>query len=368
MPSGDAPRTGVRERVVRLIRPEVLRAQAYAVPDAAGLIKLDAMESPYPLPASAVPGWLAALGRLELNRYPDPGARALKQRLRAAFAIPDEVELLLGNGSDELIQIILLALARPERCVLAPIPTFVMYEVIARAVGMRFVGVPLAADFGLDLPAMHSALARHRPAVTFIANPNNPTGNLFAAEALESVLRAVEGLVVLDEAYFAFTDASFMDRLGRYDNLLVLRTLSKLGLAGLRLGWLAGDPAWLAEFDKVRLPYNVNTLTQASAEYLLQQRATLDEHVALVRAERERLYAALTRLPGVDAWPSETNFILFRVQRKEAAAVHRALRDAGVLVKNLDPPGGVLAQCLRVTVGTAQENAAFLDALARTLG
>lgn len=357
----------VQERIARLVRPELRQALAYAVPEAGGLIKLDAMENPYPWPAELKQPWLEALARVELNRYPDPRGQRLKQRLREVFAPPAGMELLVGNGSDELIQIILLALAGTERCVLAPVPTFVMYEVIARAVGMRFIGVPLAADFALDLPAMREALSRYRPAVTFIANPNNPTGNLFASSALEVIAREADGLVVIDEAYFAFTDESFMGRLTEFDNLLVLRTLSKLGLAGLRLGWLIGDPAWLAELDKLRLPYNVNSLTQASAEYALGKRAVLDDQVARVRSERERLYATLTRLPGVRPWPSETNFILFRTESRSAADVHAALREGGVLVKNLDPLGGALSGCLRVTVGTPQENAVFVDVLRRAL-
>ncbi len=357
----------VQERIARLIRPELRRAQPYTVPEASGLIKLDAMENPYPWPAELKQPWLEALAGVELNRYPDPRGERLKRRLREVYAPPAGMELLLGNGSDELIQIILLGLAGPERYVLAPVPTFVMYEVIARAVGMRFIGVPLAADFALDLPAMRDALSRYRPAVTFVASPNNPTGNLFAAQALETIVREADGLVVIDEAYFAFTDQSFVERLADFDNLLVLRTLSKLGLAGLRLGWLIGDPAWLAEFDKLRLPYNINSLTQASAEYALGERAVLEEQVARVRSERERLYTALTRLPGVRPWPSETNFILFRTESRSATDVHAALLESGVLVKNLDPSGGALAGCLRVTVGTPKENAAFLDALTRAL-
>ncbi len=367
MARATAPKTPVQDRIARLIRPELRRAEAYTVPEASGLIKLDAMENPYPWPAELKQAWFEMLARVELNRYPDPRAQRLKRRLREVFPPPAGTELLLGNGSDELIQIILLALAGAERYVLAPVPTFVMYEVIARAVGMRFVGVPLAADFALDLPAMRAALARYRPAVTFVANPNNPTGNLFARAALETIVREAEGLVVIDEAYFAFTEESFMDRLADFDNLLVLRTLSKLGLAGLRLGWLVGDPAWLAEFDKLRLPYNINSLTQASAEYALGERAMLDEQVARVRSERERLYAALARLPGVHPWPSETNFILFRIESRAAADVHATLLRGGVLVKNLDPMGDALAGCLRVTVGTAQENAVFMDALKRAL-
>jgi len=261
---------------------------------------------------------------------------------------------------------IAMGLTAPGRVVLAPVPTFVMYDMIATFTGMRFVGVPLAADFALDLPSMLAAIRVHNPAVIFLAYPNNPTGNLFDRAAVLEIVRASDGLVVVDEAYHAFAGESFMDELGRHANLVVMRTLSKQGLAGLRLGVLAGDGAWLAEFDKLRLPYNINSLTQASVEFALQHAAELADQAQRVLAERATLFKALTEIPGVRAWPSRANFILFRVAG-DATGVHRRLQAAGVLIKNLDHAGGVLAGCLRVTVGTPQENLAFLRALAPAL-
>jgi histidinol-phosphate aminotransferase len=333
------------------------------VADAGGRIKLDAMESPYPLPPEIKQAWLDALREIEVNRYPDADARALKQSLREAMAIPTGMELLLGNGSDELIQVLLLAVARPGSYVLAPTPTFVMYEVIANAVGMGFVGVALTEDFALDVIAMRSAMQRYRPLVTFIACPNNPTANLFATDAVEGLVRDAPGLVVIDEAYFAFTDSSFMDHLHRYDNLLVLRTLSKMGLAGLRLGLLVGAPAWIEELNKVRLPYNINSLTQASAQLMLGRREFIAEQVRQIRSERQRMFTVLSEVAGVRVWPSETNFILFRAQSRDARDVYEGLYTAGVLVKNLDPQGGALRGCLRVTIGTPAENDVFINAL-----
>jgi histidinol-phosphate aminotransferase len=229
------------------------------------------------------------------------------------------------------------------------------------------VAVPLGDDFVLDREAMRQTIAAHRPAVIFLAYPNNPSGNLFDREAVEAVIRAAPGLVVLDEAYHAFCQESFMGDLTRFDNLLVLRTLSKQGLAGLRLGMLAGAPEWLAEFDKVRLPYNVNVLTQASAAFALGERAVLDAQAARIREDREALYAELAAIAGVRVWPSRANFLLFRVHTRPAAEVYERLRAAGVLVKNLDSAGGALAGCLRVTVGTPEENRAFLEALRKAL-
>lgn len=349
-----------------LIRPEVRALKAYHVPDASGMVKLDAMENPYEWPEALKPAWLERLRTVALNRYPDPQARALSARLRAYLRLSSDSGLLLGNGSDELIQIVLLALAQPGAVVAAPTPTFVMYELIARAVGMRFVGVPLTAGFALDVAAMQAALREHRPAVVFLAYPNNPTGNLFEASAIASLIEAAPGLVVVDEAYHAFAQESFIDRLSRYEQLLVMRTASKQGLAGLRLGLLAGQPALLAEFDKVRLPYNINALTQASAEFALEHMAVFDDQARLLRAEREQLFQALAARSDVVAYPSRANFILFRIRTRSASAVHQALRERGVLIKNLDAPGP-LAGCLRVTVGTPAENQAFLAALAQAL-
>jgi len=353
----------INDKVSRLIRSEIRALKAYAVPPAEGLIKLDAMENPYTWPPAMVDAWLEALRGVALNRYPDAAASALKQRLRARLAVPEGMDILLGNGSDEVIQIILLALAQPGATVLAPAPTFVMYEVIAKAVNMKYVGVPLNDAFDLDMAAMRAAIARHKPAAIFLSYPNNPSGNCFSSAAIEAILSATAGLVVIDEAYHAFAGKSYMDRLASNANLLVMRTLSKQGLAGLRLGVLAGDPAWLREFDKVRLPYNVGILTQASAAFALNEQAVLDEQAARIRADRDALARELNTLPGIRVWPSQANFILFRVESGGAARVFEALLAAGILIKNLAGAAGPLAGCLRVTVGTPAENAAFLRAL-----
>jgi histidinol-phosphate aminotransferase len=355
------------KKVEALIRPEIRALKAYHVPDATGLIKLDAMENPYPWPQAVRREWLDVLSRVGLNRYPDPDARQLRQRLQATLAVPAGMDVVLGNGSDELIQIILMAVSKPGAVVLAPMPTFVMYEMVAVFLGMKFVGVPLMADFSLDMVAMRKAIKQHSPAVIFLAYPNNPTGNLFSREDVTQLIEMTPGLVVLDEAYHAFAGQSFMDRLGKQDNLLVLRTLSKQGLAGLRLGVLAGPAAWLAEFNKVRLPYNIGSLTQASAEFALMHLALLDEQARQLREDREKLYLALSRLSGIHAWPSLANFILFRTEKRDADNVFESLRSQGVLIKNLNAVGGMLKGCLRVTVGRPEENSAFLKLLEAAL-
>ncbi|HSE00935.1 MAG TPA: histidinol-phosphate transaminase [Burkholderiales bacterium] len=348
-----------------VIRDEVRALKAYPVPDATGMVKLDAMENPYPLPPE-LRGRIARLvEQAALNRYPDPSAPALKERLRRAFGVPDGMELLLGNGSDELIQTLALAARKPGASVLGVEPSFVMFRMIATFAGTPYVGVELRDDYTLDIEKLLGAVERHRPGLIFIAYPNNPTGNLFDARLIERVIEAAPGLVVIDEAYHGFSGESFLPRLAGYPNLLVMRTLSKLGLAGLRLGVLMGAECWIRQLDKLRLPYNVNTLTQLIAAVVLEYGSVLTDQAAAIKLERGRLLRELQRVPGVKAYSSDANFILFRIS--EAERIFDGLKRRGVLIKSLHGSHRLLADCLRVTVGTPDENAAFLTALTQTL-
>ncbi len=349
----------------RTIRDEIRALTAYHVPDASGMVKLDAMENPYGLPED-VRGELAALvGHTAVNRYPDAAAGALKARLRSVLGIPQDMQVVLGNGSDEIIQMLMLATARPGAVVLGVEPSFVMFKLIALFCGMRYVGVPLAPGFSLDERAMTEAIQTHAPALIFIAYPNNPTGNLFDARAIARVLELAPGAVVIDEAYHAFAGRTYMDRLGACDNLLVMRTLSKSGLAGLRLGLIAGPAAWLDHVEKVRLPYNVGVLTQLVAEKALRHHDRLAEQAATIKAERGRVWHELQQMPGATPFPSDANFILFRVTA--ADAVFNGLKQRGVLIKNVHGAHPALENCLRVTVGTPDENDRFLAALRATV-
>jgi histidinol-phosphate aminotransferase len=348
-----------------VIRDDVRALKAYPVPDATGMVKLDAMENPYPLPPE-LRGRIARLvEQAALNRYPDPSAPALKERLRRAFGVPDGIELLLGNGSDELIQTLALAARKPGAAVLGVEPSFVMFRMIATFAGTPYVGVELRDDYSLDIEKLLGAVERHRPGLIFIAYPNNPTGNLFDAGLIERVIEAAPGLVVIDEAYHGFSGESFLPRLAGYPNLLVMRTMSKLGLAGLRLGVLMGAERWIRQLDKLRLPYNVNTLTQLIAAVVLEYGWVLTDQAAAIKLERGRLLRELQRVPGVTAYPSDANFILFRIS--EAERIFDGLKRRGVLIKSLHGSHRLLADCLRVTVGTPDENAAFLTALTQTL-
>jgi len=351
------------------VRSEIRALSAYHVPEAAGLIKLDAMENPYIWPQALRREWAAMMEGVDVNRYPDPRGAALKTRLCEVWPVPEEAALLLGNGSDEIIQMIALTLAAPGRCILSVEPGFVMYRMIASFTGMDYEGVPLhGTDFSLDMPAMLDAMERLQPAVLFLACPNNPTGNLFDPEHVRTLIEAAPGLVVVDEAYTPFTDASFLPLVGRWPNLVVMRTVSKMGLAGLRLGVLAGPGTWVEEIDKTRLPYNINTLTQVTADFALRHHEVFDEQTRRIRADRETLFETLAAIDGLTPFPSEANFILVRCPLGRADEIHRRLRDeAGVLVKNLHGAHPLLADCLRLTVGRPEENDVLTGALQQIL-
>jgi histidinol-phosphate aminotransferase len=345
-----------------LVREEVRALKAYHVSPAEGLVKLDAMENPYRLPEDLRREMGLRLADVSVNRYPDPNAPTLKARMRAALRVPPDQALLLGNGSDEIIQIISLALAKPGAVVLAPEPSFVMYRMSAVAVGLRYVGVALADDFTIDEAATMEAIARHRPALVWIAYPNNPSGNLFSREAILRVIDAAPGLVVVDEAYHAFAGgATFMDDLGHIPNLVLMRTVSKLGLAGLRLGCAIGARAWLDEFEKLRLPYNVNALSAVAGDLLLAHNQTLEEQTRRIVADRSRLEAELDEIPGVTRFPSAANFILVRVA--DGPSTFEALKQRGILVRTFHGTHPLLAHSLRLTVGAPDENRRLVEAL-----
>jgi histidinol-phosphate aminotransferase len=346
----------------KLIRPEIRALAAYHVADAEGMVKLDAMENPYPLPAALRRELAEVLARVDLNRYPEPTGKKLRELLASKMEVPPGMELLLGNGSDDLIQMISLALARPGAVAMYPAPTFVMYSLNAVFTGMKGVGVPLRADFSLDADAFIERMRAEKPALVFIAYPNNPTGVLYPEDKVVEIIRACPGLVVVDEAYHVFARKTFMPRLVEFANLVVVRTVSKLGLAGIRLGYMAGRPEWIREFNKVRQAYNVNVLTQTAALFMLERLDVLEEQAARIRGDRALIGEAIAALPGTRVFPSEANFFLVRV--RDADATYEALRRQGVLVRNLHPG---LDNCLRINVGTPDENRILLTALREAL-
>jgi histidinol-phosphate aminotransferase len=345
-----------------LVRPEILALKAYPVASAEGMVKLDAMENPYTLPEELRRELAGVLSRVAVNRYPTPTPQKLLDALARRMEVPRGMQLLLGNGSDELIQIVITALARPGAVMMYPSPTFVMYSMGATFSGMKAVAVPLRDDFSLDAAAFIARMKAEQPALVFLAYPNNPTGVLYPQEDVVEIIKACKGLVVLDEAYHVFAGRTFMQKLGEFPNLVVLRTVSKLGLAGIRLGYLAGRPEWIQQFDKVRPPYNVSVLTQAAALFLLERLDVLEAQAARIKADRAGLGKSLAALKGVTVFPSEANFFLMRVP--DAAKTYEALKQQNVLVKNLHPG---IPNCLRVTVGTPDENRILLTALREAL-
>lgn len=352
-----------------VFRPDVLAMHAYHVQDAAGYIKLDAMENPFTLPAELQAELGQRLGRVALNRYPGTRINDLHAALRHYAKVPADQGLVLGNGSDELISLLSVACAKPGAVALAPLPGFVMYEAFAKQTGMRFVGVPLTADFELDTPAMLAAIREHKPAITYIAYPNNPTANLWDDAAIEQIIDAVaangEGLVVMDEAYQPFASKSYLDRLTRHPHVLLMRTLSKFGLAGVRLGYMMGRKDLIEQVEKVRPPYNISVLNTEAALFALEHAEEFARQAEVIKSERERVLAALAQMPGAKAYPSQANMILVRVN--DAAAVFAELKTRGILIKNVSGLHRLLANCVRLTVGLPSENDALMSALADIL-
>jgi histidinol-phosphate aminotransferase len=349
----------------KLLRQDVQSMHAYAIQPSHGMVKLDAMENPHRLPAALQAELGQRLSGLALNRYPGERINDLRRALAEYAGMPEGFEIMLGNGSDELISLVAMACDVPGACILAPEPGFVMYAMSAQLQGLKFAGVPLTKNLELDEAAMLSAIARHKPSVIYIAYPNNPTANLWDDDVIGRIIDAAPGLVVIDEAYQPFSSRSWGDRIARYPNVLLMRTLSKFGLAGVRIGYLIGPKAVVSEIDKLRPPYNISVLNCECALFALEHQDVFAAQAKAVREERAGLQRALAALPAVQSWPSDANMILMRVP--DAQKTFEGMKSRGVLVKNVSKMHPLLANCLRVTVGTADENAQMLAALQASL-
>lgn len=352
-------------RIARLIRQDVQSMHAYAIQASEGLVKLDAMENPHRLPPALQEELGRRLGTVALNRYPDGRVNELRRRLAEHAGMPEGHDIMLGNGSDELISLVAMACDVPGASILAPLPGFVMYAMSAQLQGLKFHGVPLTPDFELDEKAMLEAIAQHHPSIVYLAYPNNPTANLWDDAVIEKIVEAAPGLVIVDEAYQPFSSRSYIGRLARHEHVLLMRTMSKFGLAGVRIGYMMGPKALIAEIDKVRPPYNISVLNYECALFALEHQDVFAAQAKELREERSKLLAALAKLPGVKTWPSDANMILARVPG--AQEIFEGMRARGVLVKNVSKMHPLLADCLRLTVGTAAENARMLQALRETL-
>ena len=339
----------------KLIKPNIRSLRAYQAEEIPCRIKLDANESPF----SAVSGQRSASSfkrNLQaLNRYPDPQAASLRKLMARGLKVRPQ-NILHGNGSDELIYNLITVFGGP---VLYPVPTFSMYGIISQALGERKIEIPLDNEFDLDTDAFIKTIKRSNPKLIFLSSPNNPTGNCFSEDRILKIIRQSKGLVIVDEAYQPFSDKrSFIPLVKTHKNLVILRTLSKIGLAGLRVGFMIADTDIIDEVNKVRLPFNVNALSQRIATEALQNRMQLISDIRRIISERKRLFKELAGMDGVTPYPSDANFIFFKV--KDGERVYSGLLRKGVLIRNMK---GVADGCLRVTVGTPAENAAFIKAL-----
>jgi len=349
---------------------------AYAIQHSVGMVKLDAMENPF----SLSPALQALLGQrlaaLAINRYPGSRIDDLRTALSRYVDLPQGYGLMLGNGSDELISLLAMVCAVPGAKVLAPEPGFVMYAMSAKLQGLPFVGVPLTANFALDEGAMSAAIAQHEPAIVYIAYPNNPTANLWDTQVIRRLIAQVRGyggLVVMDEAYQPFSSLSWLDEIRRdpasNTHVLLMRTLSKFGLAGARLGYMLAPTALLNEVDKLRPPYNVSVLNAECALFALEHADVFAAQAKTICEERTALTHALQAMPGVTPFPSDANMLLARFDGDPdtASRVFESLKAQKVLVKNVSKMHPLLTNCLRLTIGTPQENQQLLDALAVAL-
>ena len=349
------------DRMSRYLRADVQGMHGYAVQPSAGFVKVDTMENPFRLPAALRRQLGERLAEVALNRYPAERGDVLRAALAQHANMPEGCDIMLGNGSDELISLLTLAADVPGNVVLAPLPGFVMYEMSAKLQGLKFVGVPLTPDFELDGPAMLAAVREHQPALLYIAYPNNPTANLWNDVVVDAIIEAAPGLVVIDEAYQPFAARDSLERLRRHEHVVLMRTMSKFGLAGVRIGYMMGRKALIAEIDKLRPPFNVSVLNCEAALFALEHVDEYAKQAATIRAEREKLYGDIAKLPGVHPFPSEANMILARVP--DAKRVFEGMRARGVLIKNVSALHPLLADCIRITIGTPEENPQTLAAL-----
>ncbi len=367
----------LQNMILSHIRRDVQSMHAYAIQDSAGMVKLDAMENPYTLPAALQAQLGERLGKLAINRYPGTRIDDLKTALRTYAQVPEGYGLMLGNGSDELISLLAMACDTPAPAgsgklsggkILAPLPGFVMYAMSAQLQGLQFIGVPLTADFELDEAAMLAAIEKEKPAITYIAYPNNPTANLWDEGVIKNIIAACAqygGMVVMDEAYQPFSSKSWITHIHAAPeanaNVLLMRTLSKFGLAGVRLGYMTGPAVIISEVDKLRPPYNISVLNCECALFALEHQAVFAAQALEIRAQRAMLLEAIAKLPGAQPIKSDANMFLVRLP--DAAKTFDGLKQRGVLVKNVSKMHPVLENMLRISVGTPQENQLLLAAM-----
>ena len=347
-----------------LVGKNIFEQRGYITPEVTGAIKMSANENPISLQEPFKKKLMEEMSRVDFNRYPEAGALKLRDRFAQYYGV-DKDMVMLGNGSDELIQTLCITLKGKIKGVLVPVPTFSMYKIIAVNTGNKVVEVPLDKNFDLDCNAIIGQIKEKSPALVFLSYPNSPTGNLFSRDKIEVIIKKSPGIVIVDEAYAIFSGQTLLPLLKKYDNLIFLNTLSKLGLASMRLGFLIGNRDIVVQLDKVRLPFNVNSLSQIAANFFLDNQDEFYRQVAEIIKRREELYWDLKEIAGIKLYPSQANFIFFSCAF-DSDRIYNKLVAEGIIVKNLNIPP-LMPNCMRVTVGNRKENEAFLRVFKRVI-
>ncbi len=342
------------------IREDIRQLKSYELTELPeDCIKLDAMESPYEYSEELKQELAKTLSHVPLSRYINPLKCGIREIIHEQFKVSSNAQIVLGNGSDELIQFLTLLVAKPKAKILSVEPSFVMYQRNAEIYGLDYVGVPLNPDFTLNLAATLAAIKQHQPAIVFLSYPNNPTGGRFEKEEVEAILDTATGIVVVDQAYGAFASDSFADQAGLRDNLVVLKTLSKIGFAGIRLGFAAGPKDIMAQLQKIMPPYNMNQLSVATAKFATLYPQFIMGNIDKLKSERERVRTALRAYDVVEDFASEANFLTLRVP--DAQKLYDSLLQNNILIKNLHGSHPLLNQCVRITIGLPEHNQAVLS-------
>lgn len=340
-----------------LVREKVKKLKAYHVENIDCAVKLHANENPFPPPEELLTACEGELSGFKLNRYPDPACQSLRQTLAKRLQVSAD-NLVVGNGSDEIIQILMQIFCDAGDKVAFPDPTFAMYSIIAEGMGLQPVAYPLDERWDFQADAFMEMVEKQNPKILFFSFPNNPTGNCFSQPEIKKVIERFRGIVVADEAYYDFSKKTFIHDLRTHNNLVILRSLSKIGLAGLRVGYGIADPYIIEQINKIRLPYNSNTISQAISEKVLSNFSSIQKQIDWIIQERERLVNALANIKSLTVYPSNSNFILFRVDR-QPAALFKKLMEKGILIRDLNSHPR-LKGCMRVTIGSREENDQFL--------
>ena len=350
----------MKNKINNFFRDDINLLKEYEIFDSTNMIKLDAMENPFDLNINFEIKGLSS-GIVSLNRYPDADCQSLKNKLHNKYRLDNKYDLIIGNGSDELIQLICLAFLKKENVVLCPAPSFSMYKKISQVLDLQFEEVSLKEDFSLDIELMLKKIKDLNPAIIFLAYPNNPTGNLWSKEDIEAIIKQSNGVVVVDEAYGAFSQESFISKIDKFENLIIMKTFSKVGLAGIRLGYLFSNKYIIKQINKLRLPFNINSISQKISEISIDS-SYLEDQIKEIILLRSSLILELRNIKKIEVYDSKTNFILFKLLEGSANEVFESLLSDNILIKNMSKMPG-LKNFLRVTIGSKKENNLFIQSL-----